>query len=131
MQTYPLNMDATAALTKATQLITLASNAGASAEEARTAAFLAAKLIAQHGLVLVSKAPAYKAPPAYKSSAPHYKPAAKPTPKPAPKPAYVVVKSSLFCACKKCGKTIKAGEPASVSQANVWNMKGARHVACA
>lgn len=126
MRDYLLNMDATAALTKATQLITLASNAGASAEEARTAAFLAAKLIAQHGLMLVSKAPAYK------SHAPQYKPAAKPAPKPAPQaPKYTVIKSPLFCACKKCGKTIKAGEVASVAAANAWNMKGARHVACA
>jgi hypothetical protein len=95
----------------------IALSASPQIEEARTSAYLACKLIREHGLALVALAP----PPA---PAPRRDPPPRPQAPTEDKP--VRIRARYSSNCRKCGKHVDAGEPV------LWTKgKGVKHERCA
>ena len=103
-----------AEMTKVRQLIALATDPGAAAEEARTAAFLAVKLIRKHSL-LDTDPPPPPPPPPSRPTSPSRDEKARP----------VKIHAKFPGTCRGCGRAFDAGD-------RVWWLKGvgSRHMGC-
>lgn len=115
----------TSPIAKVHKLIALATNAAASEHEARTAALMACKLIAQHKLLTVTFTATPAPKPAPKPSNPAPKPAAAKPPAPKHKVKVMTALYGTWCGC--CGDPIFKGDTISYYP----KRKSAWHAACA